>query len=182
MTHLQLGTERLILRPPVREDFDAYAVLVADEEAARYIGGHVSRAAAWRKCLIMVGAWQIQGFAMFLVIERATGQWVGQLGPWRPQGWPGNEVGWAIDRAFWGRSYAFEAVSATMDWAFDVLDWNDVIHCIHPDNAASIALATRLGSTNHGPGKLPAPYEDSPTDIWGQTRQQWRARRAGAAA
>ncbi|MEJ7746446.1 MAG: GNAT family N-acetyltransferase [Luteimonas sp.] len=182
MIHPQLETERLILRPPVREDFDGYAALVADEEAARFIGGHVSRAAAWRKFLTMVGAWQIQGFAMFSVIERATGRWVGQLGPWRPEGWPGNEVGWAIDRAFWGKGYAFEGASAAVDWAFDVLDWDDVIHCIDPDNAASIALAKRLGSSNRGPGKMPAPYEDSPTDIWGQTREQWRARRAGAAA
>ncbi|MDQ3038630.1 MAG: GNAT family N-acetyltransferase [Pseudomonadota bacterium] len=182
MTHPQLETERLILRQPLREDFDAYAMLLADEEAARFIGGHVSRAVAWRKFLMMVGAWQIQGFAMFSVIERATGRWVGQLGPWRPEGWPGNEMGWAIDRAFWGKGYAFEGTSSALDWAFDTLDWDDVIHCIHPDNGASIGLAKRLGSSNRGPGKLPSPYEDSPNNIWGQTREQWRTRRRGAAA
>lgn len=32
---LELDTEHLILRPPRREDFDAYAELVADEQAAR---------------------------------------------------------------------------------------------------------------------------------------------------
>ena len=30
-------------------------------------------------------------------------------------------------------------------------------------------------------GKLPAPYEDEPIEIWSQTRQQWQARRAVAA-
>ncbi len=39
-----IETERLLLRPPVREDFDAFADLNADPEAARYIGGHFYRA------------------------------------------------------------------------------------------------------------------------------------------
>ena len=34
-----------------------------------------------------------------------------------------------------------------------------------------------LQASDLGPGKLPAPYEDSPTDIWGQTAAQWRAHR-----
>ena len=56
-----------------------------------------------------------------------------------------------------------------------------MIHSIDPDNVASQELAQRLGSRNRGPGKLPAPFEDVPIDIWGQTREEWRARRRGAA-
>lgn len=175
-----LETERLILRPPRAQDFDGYAELVGDAEATRFIGGHMPRAAAWRKFLQMPGAWMIQGFGMFSVIERASGQWLGQLGPWKPEGWPGTEVGWAFQRSAWGRGYATEAGVAAVDWAFEHLGWDEVIHSIHPDNRASQTLAARLGSANRGPGRLPAPYEESPTDIWGQTREQWRARRAGA--
>jgi RimJ/RimL family protein N-acetyltransferase len=51
-----LETERLILRVPQAQDFDGYAELNADEEAMRFIGGHMPRAAAWRKFLIMPGA------------------------------------------------------------------------------------------------------------------------------
>jgi RimJ/RimL family protein N-acetyltransferase len=177
-----IETERLILRLPWREDFDGYAELFGDEEAARYIGGHVSRAAAWRKFLQMPGAWVIQGFGMFSVVNKASGEWLGQLGPWRPEGWPGNEIGWAFRRTAWGRGYATESAVAAIDWAFDNLRWDDVIHCIDPDNAPSQALARRLGSTNKGPGTLPAPFEDHPVDVWGQTRGQWRARRAGVSA
>lgn len=171
-----LETERLILRPPAREDFDGYAAMIGDEQAARFIGGHVSRATAWRKFLTMVGAWQIQGFAMFTVIERSSGHWVGQLGPWQPEGWPGTEVGWAIDRQFWGKGYACKGATAAIDWAFDALGWAEVIHCIDPDNAPSVALAQRLGSSNRGRARMPAPYEDVEADIWGQTREQWRTR------
>lgn len=177
-----LETERLILRLPEAGDFEGFAEMFSDEETARYVGGHMPRAAAWRRFLQMPGAWAIQGFAMFAVVEKASGDWIGNTGPWQPEGWPGTEVGWSFRRCSWGKGYAHEAAVASIDWAFDHLGWTDVIHSIHPENRASQVLAQRLGSTNRGPGQLPAPYEDSPNEIWGQTREQWRARRGAQAA
>src|SRR5262245_55908181 len=98
-----LETQRLILRLPRVEDFERYADLNTDMEAMRYIGGHLPRAAAWRKFLQMPGAWVLQGYAMFSVIEKHSGKWIGQLGPWQPEGWPGTEVGWAFHRDAWGK-------------------------------------------------------------------------------
>jgi RimJ/RimL family protein N-acetyltransferase len=174
---IKIETERLLLRIPRIEDFEGYAELLADEDACRYIGGHMPRAAAWRRFLQMPGAWLVQGFGMFSVIEKASGEWLGQLGPWQPESWPGHEVGWAFRRSAWGRGYATEAAIAAIDWAFDHLQWSDVIHCIDPDNRSSQALAQRLGSRNRGPGRLPAPFEAARIDIWGQTREEWLARR-----
>jgi len=177
----RIETERLILRQPHRDDFDAYATMQADEEAARYIGGTLLRAPAWRKFLQMPGAWAIQGYAMFSVIEKASGDWIGQAGPWQPEGWPGTEVGWAFIRPSWGKGYAREAAIASIDWAFANLGWTEVIHSIAPENRASQRLAERLGSVNRGRGRLPPPFEEVPIDIWVQTREQWLARRdAGA--
>ena len=174
-----LETARLRLRVPVRADFEGYVEMNSDEEAMRYIGGTLPRAAAWRKFLQMPGAWALQGFAMFTV-ETKEGEWLGQLGPWQPEGWPGTEVGWAFKRAAWGRGYATEAAVAAIDWAFDTLGWTDVIHSISPENSASIALAQRLGSRNLGPGQLPEPFASERIDIYGQSREQWRARRSTA--
>ena len=98
-------------------------------------------------------------------------------GPWKPDGWPGNEVGWTFHPDAWGRGYATEAAVAAIDWAFAQLGWDDIIHCIDPANAASQALARRLGSRNRGPVALPAPYESAPSDAWGQTRAEWSANR-----
>jgi len=168
-----IETDRLLLRVQRAEDFEHFAELLDDEEACRYIGGTLPRAAAWRKFLQMPGAWAVQGFGMFAVIEKSSGDWLGNIGPWKPVGWPGNEVGWALRRAAWGKGYATEAAVAAIDWAFAHLDWDDVIHCIDPANAASQALAQRLGSRNLGPVTLPAPFEDAPSDAWGQTRAEW---------
>lgn len=175
-----LETDRLTLRLPRIEDFERYAELLADEEAARYIGGQMARAAAWRKFLQMPGAWAVQGFGMFSVVERDSGRWLGQAGPWRPEGWPGNEIGWAFHRDAWGRGFATEAATAAMHWAFDRLGWDEVIHCIHPENAPSQALARRLGSRVLRRTRLPAPFEHVETDVWGQARES--GSRAGGAA
>lgn len=174
-----LETERLVLRVPRAEDFEGYAELLGDEEAARYIGGASLRPAAWRRFLQMPGAWMVQGFAMFSVVDRQSGVWLGQAGPWQPEGWPGTEVGWAFRRVAWGKGYAHEAAVAAIDWAFANLGWTEVIHCIDPANARSRALAERLGSRLLRAAHLPAPYDDDAVDVWGQTRDEWLAHRAG---
>ena len=117
---------------------------------------------------------------MFSVIEKSSGRWVGRVGPWYPDGWPGTEIGWGIVSDCWGRGYATEAAIAAIDWVFDVLGWSEVIHVIDIDNAASQAVARKLGSRKRGPARLPAPYESTLVDIWGQTREEWRARSRNA--
>jgi RimJ/RimL family protein N-acetyltransferase len=173
---LRLETPRLILRPPRMEDFDAWAAFLEDEVATTYIGGRQPRATAWRTFMCMCGAWAMTGVAMFSVIEKASGQWVGRLGPWRPEGWPNAEVGWGIARQHWGQGYAREGAAAAMDYAFDVLGWSEVIHCIDEQNLASQGVAKRLGSSYLRRVRLPAPFEHMPVDAWGQTREQWRER------
>ena len=174
---MELETGRLLLRPPRIEDFDRFAELLADEDAARHIGGHAPRAAAWRRFLQQPGAWMLQGFGMFAVIDKASGRWLGQAGPWKPEGWAGNEIGYSFHPDAWGRGYATEAAVVAIDWALAELGWDDFIHCIAPANLASRKVAQRLGSSLFGPGRLPAPYEDAAVDVWGQTRAQWQDNR-----
>ena len=171
-----LETRRLILRPPADIDLDGWAEMMADPIAARFIGGQQPRANAWRFMATMTGAWSLNGFSMFSVIEKSSGRWLGRIGPWVPEQWPGTEVGWGLHPSAWGQGFAFEAAEATIDWAFDVLGWAEVIHCIDPENTPSQKLAQRLGSINRGPGKLPPPHEASRIEIWGQTAEQWRVR------
>jgi hypothetical protein len=100
---LQVETDRLVLRLPRAEDLDPWADMMADSEVARFIGGVTARTVSWRALMMMIGAWHAHGFAMFSVVEKSTGRWVGRLGPWMPEGWPDTEVGWAIVRDCWPR-------------------------------------------------------------------------------
>jgi RimJ/RimL family protein N-acetyltransferase len=174
-----LNTERLTLRPIAMEDFPRWAEMMADPEASRFLGGPQPAATVWRGFMTMAGAWSLTGVSMFSVIERDTGLWLGRIGPWRPEGWPGTEVGWGLHPDAQGKGYGAEAATAAIDYAFDVLGWTDVIHCIDPDNTPSQRLAERIGSSNLGPTRLPPPFHELTMERWGQSLDQWRARRAG---
>ena len=176
---LRITTPRLLLRVPRLDDLDPWTEMMSDEETARFIGGVIPRPLCWRALMTMIGAWHATGISMFSVIEEATGRWVGRLGPWMPDGWPGPEVGWALVRDCWGRGFATVGAAAAIDWAFDRLGWDRVIHSISPENVSSQAVARKLGSRNLGPGALPPPYQDSRIDLWGQSRDEWRARTRG---
>ena len=177
MTGPVLQTERLTLRPLAIEDFPRWAEMMADPVASKFLGGVQPASTAWRGFMSMAGAWSLTGVSMFSLIERDTGRWLGRIGPWTPHGWPGTEVGWGLHPDAQGKGYGVEAATATLDYAFDVLGWTDVIHCIDPDNTPSQRLAERLGSYNQGPTRMPAPFQDLPVDKWGQSRAEWRARR-----
>jgi RimJ/RimL family protein N-acetyltransferase len=172
----RLDTERLILRPPRVEELDDWIAMMSDPDVAGFIGGVQPPSMVWRGVMAMIGAWHATGIAMFSVIERGSGRWLGRIGPWCPHGWPGTEVGWALARSAWGQGYAHEAAVASMDYAFDVLGWDDVIHTIDPANTPSQRLAQRLGSTLRGPGQLPPPHHEAKVEVWGQCRAQWASR------
>jgi RimJ/RimL family protein N-acetyltransferase len=172
-----LETDRLILRPPVAADLDGWAQLMGDAEAARFIGGQMARSPAWRTMAAVTGSWALHGFGMFSVVEKASGRWIGRVGPWRPEGWPGGELAWGLHPGFHGKGYAVESAGAALDWIVDHLGWDGVIHSIDPENAASKRVAERLGSRLLRMGHLPEPYHEKALELWGQSAAEWKARR-----
>lgn len=172
-----LVTARLILRPTDAEDFERWAEFCADPVTMQFLGGVQARATAWRTMATMAGSWVVRGYGMFSLLERATGRWVGRIGPWQPEGWPGTEVGWGLHRDATGKGYAVEAAAAAIDWAFAELGWSEVVHAIAPANAPSANVAQRLGSRILRKSRLPPPLENYEVDVWGQSREEWRARR-----
>jgi RimJ/RimL family protein N-acetyltransferase len=82
----------------------------------------------------------------------------------------------------WGKGYAVEAAAASMDYAFDVLQWTTVIHLVGPANVRSRRVAQRLGSTLLGDARMPPPFDTELADVWGQTRDEWRVNRDRVAA
>ncbi len=174
---VEVHTDRLLLRPPRQEDFPAWAAFAADPEAMTFLGGVQPAPVAWRGFLSAVGGWHVQGFGIFSAIERATGDWVGRIGPNEPLGWPGSDVGWGIVASRQGRGYITEGAAAAIDYAVDRLGWSEVIHCIEDDNLASIRVAKKLGSRRLRTARLPPPHE-AEVVIWGQSAGDWRAHRA----
>jgi RimJ/RimL family protein N-acetyltransferase len=171
---LLIETERLILRPPIEGDFAGFCAFHGDTETTQYIGGVQTPPVVWRTMRAIAGGWALDGFYWFSVIEKTSGAWIGRVGPLNPLGWPGPEVGWGLLRSYWGRGYAREAATAAMNFAFDELGWDRVIHTIDPSNTKSASLAKALGSEMVGPGKLPDPFGHLPINIWAQSKEQWQ--------
>ena len=143
----ELSTERLRLRQFRTEDFPAHAEICGDPEVMRYIrAGPISREEAWWQIARYLGHWQLRGYGMWAVVEKATDDLVGHIGFLNPEGGQGFEMGWALGRRAWGRGYALEGTRAALQHAFTALDRDHVVCVIRPENARSIRLAERLGA------------------------------------
>lgn len=142
----EILTERLHLRLFRNDDFEAHAAISADPEVMRYIQpGPMSRVDAWWQMARYLGHWQLLGYGIWAVVERASGRLVGRLGFLEPEGGHGFEIGWALAREAWGKGYALEGARAALGHGFTVLDRPRAVCLIHPDNARSIRVAEKLG-------------------------------------
>jgi RimJ/RimL family protein N-acetyltransferase len=153
---IRLETERLLLREFRGSDLDAYAPMQADAEVMRYIGEGktVDRDTTWRSIAGMLGHWQLLGYGMWALEEKATGQLVGRAGFIDPPGWPGFELGWLLGKPSWGRGYATEAAARCLRYAFEELQRDRVISLIRHANAPSIRVAERIGEKPAGEVEL----------------------------
>lgn len=168
-----IETERLILRSiDMDRDFQGFCEAMRDPDTVRFIGGKTLDAGGtWRAMALLVGHMAIRGYSFMSVIEKDTGNWVGRVGPWFPVGWPEPELGWMIHPAYTKRGYAKEAAKGCLDYLFNTLEWERVIHVIDEENIGSAKTAEAIGSKrsykiNHLP-----PFGD--VDCWAyeQTRK-----------
>lgn len=160
-----LTTERLVLTPPSRQDWEDWARHQADPVCMHETAPQ-DEYTAWGNLLAAAGSWSINGFGVFSIRLRDSGAWIGKCGPARPWGWPGIELGWSLLPAYHGKGYAREAAQAALDWVLTVPGVTGVVHTIRPDNLASQRIAIALGSRNTGPlDPLPTGITE-PNDLW----------------
>ena len=81
MTAPTLETERLVLRAHRVEDFSDLAALWADPVVTRFISGVPQTAEeSWSRLLRYAGHWLLLGFGYWAVEEKATGNFLGEVG------------------------------------------------------------------------------------------------------
>ena len=140
-----LETERLRLRAPSEEDFEAEVEFYASERS-QFVGGPMPRELVWRGMASVLGHWYLRGYGFWAVEELATGSFCGQVGLWYPEGWPEPEIGWTLMQNAEGKGYALEAALKAREYAYGTLKWPTAISLIDPENLRSAALAKRLGA------------------------------------
>ncbi|MBX7250159.1 MAG: GNAT family N-acetyltransferase [Caulobacteraceae bacterium] len=156
---MSLDTERLTLRRHTLDDFKDVLELWADPEVVKYISGQpLSEEDCWAKFLRMAGHWSMLGFGYWVVREKATGRFVGEVGfgdfkrELSPPFEGAPEAGWALARWAQGRGYAAEAVRAALRWGEDRFGKVRMVCLISPENIPSLRLAEAVGFR---------PYADS---------------------
>ena len=144
MASITLSTERLVLRTPQEEDFEAVAAFMASSRSS-FVGGPVdNRFDQWRGFLSSIGHWSLRGYGFFTVLHE--GAPVGRVGLVNHIMWEEPELGWHLFDGYEGRGFASEAAAAARDWAAQSHGLTRLVSYVHPDNAPSQAVARRLGA------------------------------------
>ena len=144
-----LQTERLVLREMVQQDLDFLASLLADPEVMRFYPKCYSREEAQLWLNRQRQRYFYHGFGLWLVVDRESGEPVGQVGLLlqdvddRFE----TEVGYLIHRPFWRRGYAAEAARGVLTFAQQVKQFSRVISLVRPENVPSQGVARKLGAT-----------------------------------
>jgi RimJ/RimL family protein N-acetyltransferase len=161
-----LETPRLKLRAHRLDDFVHSAAMWADPLVAQYISGKpLTEEESWTKFLRYAGHWQLLGFGYWAVEEKATGDFIGEIGfadykrDLQPSLNGVPEIGWVLASRAHGKGYASEAVRAAVAWGDAHFRPARTACIIVPENLASIRVAVKCGYRD----PQPATYRGKPT-------------------
>ena len=142
-----LQTDRLELREMTAGDLPFVAEMVGDTETMRFYPHRYTPLEARRWHGRQLHRYARDGHGLWLVVERASGQRVGQVGLAMQDvdGAREPEIGWLIHRRYWRRGFATEAGRGVRDHAFSAMGLDHVISLIRPVNEPSQGVARKVG-------------------------------------
>lgn len=180
-----LTTDRLVIRRVELDDIDDLAARRGHPDVARYQGWTLpysrERAERWVAESTAVAGFVEDRWWPTVVVERATGEAVGDLVVRSEWGGRAAEIGYTLTPAHWGRGFATEAVEAMVAHLVDDLGMTRVHATLHPDNVASARVLERAGFAYEGTTRNSYWVGEENSDDWcyGLTPdhlRQWRDR------
>jgi ribosomal-protein-alanine N-acetyltransferase len=146
-----LETERLLFRPNIMADIDAYCAMEMDADVRRYVGGYPRTREEAEKRFYGSLKPVANRLAMWATVFKPEGQYIGRCGIYphfnsKGKPIPGEaSLGFYIARAYWGRGFATEAGRAFVQLGFDELQLNRIVTMIDTRNNASVHVITKIG-------------------------------------
>jgi len=143
-----IETARLVLRPFELDDAAAAFQWFGDPAVMKFIAGgpHASIEQTRQRLAVYREHHTVHGFAKWIVIEKATGQPIGDAGLMvLPDVAPAPDLGFRFAQACWGRGYATEAATRWIKAVFEQLrlDWLSAF--AHVENHASRRVLEKVG-------------------------------------
>ena len=144
-----LNTERMLLRRLEPADVGPLHALYSDPEIRRFYPDGTRTLQQTKEEI----AWFLQGhphhpdLGLWATIERGTGDFLGRCGllPWRIEDKDEVELAFMIKRERWREGLATEASQGIIMHAREVLGLRRLVCLIMPGNAASAAVASKVG-------------------------------------
>ncbi|MFF9017978.1 GNAT family N-acetyltransferase [Streptomyces sp. NPDC014870] len=156
-----ITTPRLTLQPLAVEHAEEMAGVLGDPALYSFIGGEPPTVSALRARYERQTAGSPEpgvSWCNWVVREPEGGRFVGTVQATVQQG--EAEVAWVVGVPWQGRGIAREAVAGLVEWLTAHARVGAVLAHIHPDHAASAAVASSVGL--------------APTDVWLDGEVRWR--------
>lgn len=147
-----IETKRLYLRELQPSDREALSKILQDEQTMYAYEGAFSDAEVQAWLEKQLKSYQRNGFGLWAAVLKETGEMIGQCGlTWQElAGEQVLEIGYLFQRAFWHKGYASEAAMACKNYAFEMLQADEVFSIIRDTNGPSQRVAERNGMTRCG--------------------------------
>jgi ribosomal-protein-alanine N-acetyltransferase len=146
----RIETQHMITERLLPEHAAELTVLMGDPRVARTLSPHEGpRSEAQVREIVarQAGAWERDGFGVWLLLDKANGQVLGHGGLQYTSatGVVEVEIGWALIPERWGEGLATELAQASIRVAFEDLGLDDVIAYTLVSNAASRRVMEKAG-------------------------------------
>ncbi|MCD4686941.1 MAG: GNAT family N-acetyltransferase [Anaerolineae bacterium] len=149
----RIETARLVLRPFVLEDADAYYhAVMCDPDVRRFLPGGQSlpRERAVPIMEHFIAQWAMYGFGGMAVLHKSDAQLIGQCGLQFIPDTDKIEVFYALAKVYWGQGLAPEAARACLHFGFEERGFDQINALFMPGNTGSERVMIKLGMTHQG--------------------------------
>lgn len=142
-----LFTERLYLAEMNFNDINSLKLILKDDETMYAYEGAFNDREVFEWLNKQILRYEKYGFGLWAVFLKENNEFIGQCGLTMQQ-WKNEEVleiGYLFNKKYWHKGYAIEAASACKEYAFNVLNVNEVCSIIRDTNIPSQNVAIRNG-------------------------------------
>lgn len=143
-----LETERLLLRQFSTVDAEFILELLNEPSFIQNIGDRGVRSLAEASSYILngpVASYAQNGFGLYLVVLKETGESIGMCGLIKRAGLDDVDLGYAFLPRFWSKGYAVESALAVEAHAKNVIGLQRIVAITDPANAGSIRVLEKIG-------------------------------------
>jgi RimJ/RimL family protein N-acetyltransferase len=148
-----INASRIDLRPISADDLDAFYSIFSDPQVMRYWSSlPITDRDAARKLIDEIGERFARHESLKWGVARRTDNMLIGTATLNHPDFDNRraEIGYALGSAHWGNGYMHEALQATLEYAFHILDLHRIEADVDPRNQASIKTLERLGFQREG--------------------------------